>query len=49
MSLCGRRQRAATTVVLSCYLDKDGTGGRMAGAAGDRGVCDRQERAWAAL
>jgi len=28
MSLCDRRQRAATKVVLSCYLDKDRTVGR---------------------
>jgi hypothetical protein len=26
MSLCDRRQRAATKVVLDCYLDKDRTG-----------------------
>jgi hypothetical protein len=41
MSLCDRRQRAATKVVLSCYLNKDRTGrrggGKRVGAVGDRG------------
>jgi hypothetical protein len=36
MSLCGRRQRAATKVVLSCYLDKERTGWQETGAVGDR-------------
>ncbi|KAF2029079.1 hypothetical protein EK21DRAFT_90136 [Setomelanomma holmii] len=40
MSLCDRRQRAATKVVLGCYLDKDGTGSGVVGVAGDRGWAD---------
>jgi hypothetical protein len=41
---CDRRQRAATKLVLSCYLDKDRTGrcGNGWVRLGDRRVCDRQ-------
>lgn len=49
MSLCGRRQRAATAVVLGLLPGQRRNGCRLAGAIGDKGVCDRQERAWAAL